>query len=124
MEQWRDVTGPQLLRHLRADHVPSLHRICFSIIRIQRTVPHLDALRIDLHTRIDVLEGVVPPISEVLAVCLRLPRSGEAKLFVRACLRAVSTDLMPGAALQTASGTLSFPAIFKHNANTAALSVA
>lgn len=105
--------------------MPPLHRIRLSVKGVQRPIPHFHTLWVDLDAGVDVFQCVVPAVSQVFAVGLGLPRSGEAQLFVRSSLGSVSllgTD--SGLAGLTASGMLSFPASFRQMASTAALSVA
>lgn len=86
MEQRRNLAHTKLLRYLRANSVPSLKRVGLCIESIQRPVPHLHAFWIDLFAFIDKSQGIVPPISDVFAIGLRLPCSCEPELFVSSCL--------------------------------------
>ncbi len=80
--QRRDFASPNLLCDPRRHIVPPLHSVRLGVKGVQPAVPHLDRLGVDLDAVVDVLEGVVPAVPEVLAVALALPGPAEAKLFV------------------------------------------
>lgn len=86
IEEWRDVAVLQLPSHHRADLVPPLHGIGLCIVVVQRAVAHLDTLRIDLDSCLDVLERVMPAVSQVSSVRLGTPCSCETQLLVGARL--------------------------------------
>lgn len=106
--------------------MPPLERISFRIKSIQRPVPHLDTLRIDLFALVDEFKSVMPSISNIFAVGLRLAGPREAELLVSTCLDNVNqrSPYTPVWESITARAMLSLPANLRHIANTAALSVA
>lgn len=70
--------------------MPSLYCIFFRIECVQGPVTHLDALGINFYTIVDIFQGTVPSVSEVLAVGLGLPCSIEPEFLVRSSLAKVS----------------------------------
>lgn len=68
--QRRDLARPQLLGHFFRHLLPALHRIRLGIVRIQPPVSDLDRVRVDLDAVVGLLECIVPPVPNVLAVGL------------------------------------------------------
>lgn len=105
--------------------MPPLQSIRFGIKCVEWSIPHFHTLRVNLNALVDILQCIVPTITEIFPVGLGLPRACKTQLLICPRLESsvISSPIMNEVML-TASGTLVLPASFRQIANTAALSIA
>lgn len=82
LEQWRDISGPQLFSHKRADFMPPLQSVGFSIKCVKWPIPHFHALRVNLNALVDVLQCIMPTITEIFSIGLGLSRASKTQFLV------------------------------------------